>query len=632
MSDAIRLGVHPARSDQGDQASPNGGRLPAYVPREIDDALRTAVAHEVFVLIVGESTAGKSRSAFEAMRAVLPSHRLAVPVDRSAVIPLVEYVSRLTEPAVLWLDDLECFLGLDGLSPQLLSELTARPEVIRVATIRSSQYQRFTARREPAGDEQERTAWRASRDVLQRAHICSLDRIWSPQELEAASSFAEDPRIARALRHTHAFGLAEMLAAGPELLEDWQAAWEAGTHPRAAALVAAAVDCRRIGLDEPASRELLEELHHHYLAARGGHALRPESLEEAWHWALQPVHGASSLLLPSGTGAHSARFIAFDYLVDQPHQATIPAETWDIVFQHASTNQIPRIAGKAQWHQRRAFHQAFDAGLLESVFLRASALADRHRYAEAIALLSRELERQGDDAGGDPLEYNRSLRHNIAFYTMLMGQPGDAEAAFRALLAEYEALLPAGDEGLHVIRHNLASCARRRGDLADALDQFRALLADREVHLGPTAMNTLDTRRVIACIVAAMGDLDEAVRQAREVLELEEAHLGPDHINTLETRCCIADFLARTGDHTAALEALDACLPDLVRTNGREHPVVLDAKWQRATSLWENGQRAEAQGEFAQVLAIRDRRYGPDDPTTRQARTELTLLRSRQQP
>nr|WP_240929308.1 tetratricopeptide repeat protein [Streptomyces coryli] len=213
-----------------------------------------------------------------------------------------------------------------------------------------------------------------------------------------------------------------------------------------------------------------------------------------------------------------------------------------------------------------------------------------------------------------------------------MGQPGDAEAAFRALLAEYEALLPAGDEGLHVIRHNLASCARRRGDLADALDQFRALLADREVHLGPTAMNTLDTRRVIACIVAAMGDLDEAVRQAREVLELEEAHLGPDHINTLETRCCIADFLARTGDHTAALEALDACLPDLVRTNGREHPVVLDAKWQRATSLWENGQRAEAQGEFAQVLAIRDRRYGPDDPTTRQARTELTLLRSRQQP
>ncbi|WP_157847761.1 tetratricopeptide repeat protein [Streptomyces violens] len=631
VSDAIRLGVHPARTDQGGEPSLAGG-LPAYIPRSIDDELRTAVAREAFVLLVGESTAGKSRSAFEAMRAAIPSHHLAVPVDRTAVIPLAEYVSRRAEPAVLWLDDLECFLGSDALSPQLLSELTSRPGVVVVATIRSSQHQRFTARTEPSGDEQERTAWRANRHVLKLAHTCYLDRIWSPQELEVASSFADDPRIARALHRTHVFGLAEALAAGPELLRDWHAAWEAGAHPRAAALVTAAVDCRRIGLDAPASRELLEELHHHYLAARGGHALRPESLEEAWRWALQPVHGASSLIVPSGTSGNPC-FMAFDYLVDQPHQASIPAETWDTVIRHADTTRMPSIAGKALWHQRRAFHQALDAGLVEGVFFRASALADRHHYAEAIAVLSQELEslENEDNAGDDRLSHRTSLRHQIAFYTMLMGNPAEAEAAFRALLAEHEAVLLPGDETLHVVRHNLASCARRRGDLAGALAQFRALLADREEYLGPTAMNTLDTRRIIARLVADMGDPAEALRQAREVLAAEEEHLGADHINTLETRCRIADFLARTGDHTAALKVLDRCLPDLVRTNGQEHPAVLNARQQHATSLWENGRHAEALEEFTQVLAIRDRRYGPDDPTTRQARTELAQLRSRYQ-
>lgn len=628
MREAIRLGVHPARTVREDGSSPTSG-LPAYVPREIDAALRAAVAREEFVLIVGESTAGKSRAAFEAMQAVLPSHLLAVPADRTAVEPLVRHVSRRTEPAVLWLDDLERFLGSDGLSPQCLAALANRPGTVILATIRSFEHQRFTARAEPAVNEQDRTAWRASRHVLKSAHTLYLNRIWSPGELAAASSFTDDPRIALALRRTHSFGLAEVLTAGPELLRDWRTAWEAGAHPRAAALVAAAVDCRRIGLDDPVPRELLEELHHHYLAARGGHALRPEPLEEAWRWALQPVHGASSLISPSGPDRQEPRFTAFDYLIDQPGQASVPPETWDIAINHASPGQVPLIAGKAYLYQRRAFHYAVDTGLLDDVFSHASALADRRQYAEAIALLSQELDRQEADPGESPPQ-RTSLRHQIALYTMLLGRPAEAEAAFREILAEQETTLPPGDEYLHVIRHNLASCARRRGDLAGALAQFRALLADREIHLGPMAMNTLDTRRVIARIIADMGDPVEALRQAREVLAAEEAQLSRDHSNTLETRCRIAEFLSRSGDHAAALEVLDECLPDLVRVNGDEHPDVLKARWQRAACIVVCGRWPEALKEFEALLAAYDRCLGPDHPTTRQARAELLELRSRQ--
>ncbi|MGH4029265.1 tetratricopeptide repeat protein [Actinomycetota bacterium Odt1-20B] len=640
MGDAVRLGVHPARTAQEAgslsqspspsppaPATPRG--LPAYVPREIDTALRAAIAREAFVLIVGESTAGKSRAAFEAMRSVLRSHLLAVPADRSGVGPLAAYVSQRTEPAVLWLDDLERFLGSDGFSPQILAELADRPGTVVLATIRSFEYQHFTARSEPAVNEGDRAAWRASRHVLKSAHTLYLNRIWSPEELGAASSFSDDPRIALALHRTHSFGLAEVLTAGPELLRDWRTAWEAGAHPRAAALVAAAVDCRRVGLDDPVPRELLEELHHHYLAARGGHALRPEPLEEAWRWALQPVHGASSLIVPSGPDLQEPRFRAFDYLMDQPGQASVPAETWDIAISHASADQASLIAGKAYWYQRKTFHQAVDAGIVDDVFSRASALADRRRYAEAIALLSQELERQEASPGDDLPPHHTSLRHQIAFYTMLMGRHAEAEAAFRELLAEQEALLPPGDEYLHALRHNIASCTRRRGDLEGALEQFRALLADRETYLGPTALNTLDTRRVIARVVADMGDPVEALRQAREVLAAEEAHLSPDHTNTLETRCRIADFLAQTGDHAVALEVLGACLPDLVRVYGDEHPYALRARWQWAIYAVECGRWAEALEEFEAVLVVRDRCFGSDHPDTREARAELAELRSR---
>src|SRR4030095_14355259 len=89
-------------------------------------------------------------------------------------------------------------------------------------------------------------------------------RLWSPTELAAAATFADDSRIALALQQAKIFGIAETLAAGPELLRDWRNAWAPGSHPRGAALVAAAFDCRRAGLDDPVPRDLLLDLHRHY--------------------------------------------------------------------------------------------------------------------------------------------------------------------------------------------------------------------------------------------------------------------------------------------------------------------------------------------------------------------------------
>lgn len=275
VTNPIVLGVHPAEprseNSQGTLAD-----VTSYIPRDIDKALREAIHREPLIVVVGESTAGKSRAAFEAIRAECPDHLLAVPSGRESLPAVAAQVTH-SRRCVLWLDDLERFMGPGGLTLAMVASVTTstRGHTTIVATLRTPEYERFTSRAEDSLDDQGRAFWRASRDILRGACIIPLDRLWSQEELKLAASYAEkDPRIALALKHAKTFGVAESLAAGPELLSDWRNAWAPGTHARGAALVAAAVDCRRAGLSDPVPHDLLLELHHHYLAARGGPALR----------------------------------------------------------------------------------------------------------------------------------------------------------------------------------------------------------------------------------------------------------------------------------------------------------------------------------------------------------------------
>lgn len=622
ITDPVVLGVHPAEAaaDSSHQASPSS--LTPYIPRDVDEELRSAVRRERLVVIVGESTAGKSRAAFEAIRSQAPDHLLAVPSGRES---LAAVTTRLSDSrrSVLWLDDLERFLGPGGLTPAAVAGLTMRPghRTILLATMRVSEYERFAARTEPPLDDQGRSAWRAGRDVLRGAHIIVLRRPWSPAELTDAATFAGDSRIARALRQAGTFGIAEILAAGPDLLRDWHNAWAPGSHPRGAALVAAAVDCRRAGLDDPVASDLLQDLHHHYLLARGGHALRPEPVEEAWAWVQQPVHGASSLLIPAGLSDDDQRYLAFDYLIDQPGHGPIPPETWNLLIARADRSQASRVASEAYWRLRTAFYAAVDSGAVDDVFSRAQAMGDRGDYPHAIQLLIDHLTlniHQGSDSS-----LLKSLRHQIAFYQHASGRIDEAEVTFKELLTEAERTLPPNDEYIQVVRHNIASCTQRRGDLSGALAQFERILADRERQLGPTAMNTLDTRGRIADLIAEMGDPAEALRRTRAILADEELALGTDHTNTLGTRHSLATYLAQSGDHGAAVDALQTLVPDLVHTLGADHPDVLDARWDLARYHGQNGNRSEAIRQFQEVLADRERIHGSGDQRVDTARQEL---------
>jgi hypothetical protein len=100
------LGVHASIQTKAGDTS-----LPPYIARDVDQPLRTAVTEATerggFILLVGRSSVGKTRTAYEAVRAVTPRSWLHHPADAGTVR---ELVSRTGHRHVIWLDEFQRYL------------------------------------------------------------------------------------------------------------------------------------------------------------------------------------------------------------------------------------------------------------------------------------------------------------------------------------------------------------------------------------------------------------------------------------------------------------------------------------------------------------------------------------------
>jgi hypothetical protein len=279
ITNPVDVGVHTAPRLEG------APRLPPYVPRDVDPELRRALGGAGFVLVVGDAAAGKTRAAYEAMRAVLAGHVLIAPT-RSGELTTALTAARAQRDCVLWLDSLQRYLGAEAITSTQIAELLAGSGHHRVvlATLRATQETRLMLM---AGSLPGGQSTRDGQAVLdQVTHRIVIDRLFSaPERARAAALARDDRRLADALAHADRYGIAEYMSSGPQLHTEWQNGWERGAHPRGAALVTAAVDCRRAGYTAPLPKALLDELHQEYLQGRGGMLLRPEPPESAWRWA-----------------------------------------------------------------------------------------------------------------------------------------------------------------------------------------------------------------------------------------------------------------------------------------------------------------------------------------------------------
>lgn len=325
-ADPVSFGVHRAPDAFG---HPD---VVQYVPRCVDvqvDARLEALAETGgMLLLTGDSAAGKSRALFEGMVRNLGDWSVCKP-DPDADLSSLHSSSGSDHQKVVWLDDLHNYLRSDGLTPSLLDQFVRRGMVV-LATLRTEFHEHYT-------DEEDGPSLSRSTGprlpsspgrVIRAAHHITLDRIWTEDERSAASS-GEDPRVVAALNADRAHGVAEYLAAGPQVLKRWKAASRAKGNPRGAALVAAAVALARTGVDTALPPESLERLHAHFLDRAGGPALRPEGMEEAWDWASRIVLGVTSPLVPGRGGTWKP----FDYLVSDTARMSrpseLPGQVWD---------------------------------------------------------------------------------------------------------------------------------------------------------------------------------------------------------------------------------------------------------------------------------------------------------------
>ncbi|MEV5339961.1 hypothetical protein AB0K93_15975 [Streptomyces sp. NPDC052676] len=383
-ADPLELRVHRARTLK------NGSALPAYIARDIDPALREALSRISdaggVVLLVGDSTAGKTRCAYEAMTAVLPDHLLIVPphvTDLPDAVGAAVRASRSAMPSVLWLNDMEQYLGPDGLT---LNDIRAlrRARTVVLGTMRS----RIRADL-------------PSHELVRLAEEFEVKRLWSSPELERVREHLRtrpDDRLRLALEQAQDFGVAETLATGPQLWRELHSASVVEGNPRGAALVWTAIDLALAGLTEPQPVELLRELHERYLPGRNKQLIAPEPFDVALSWATTPREAVTRLLIPEGEGLKP-----FDYLLDAhlrdrgPSPDLIPEEIWAVALERgAHKHERFSIALAAHANDRmdigrRALQPLADAGDVDT-FRTLGLLYERTDPEEAVHWLQRAVD------------------------------------------------------------------------------------------------------------------------------------------------------------------------------------------------------------------------------------------------
>ena len=213
------LGVHAAISVPGvpDHVPPQ------YVPRDVDAAefgvrARVSAAARAggFVLLVGGSSAGKTRCAVEAVKALLPEWWLVHPAGPDQVTALAQAPPPRT---VVWLDELQRYLdGEDGLTGGVVRALLNGPHpVVIIGTLWPDRHHAYTAVPAPGGPDPRAR----EREVLDLAAVIRIDPEFSPAEQDRArAAAARDRRLAVALGAA-GYGLTQTLAAAPQLVARW---------------------------------------------------------------------------------------------------------------------------------------------------------------------------------------------------------------------------------------------------------------------------------------------------------------------------------------------------------------------------------------------------------------------------
>jgi hypothetical protein len=388
------LGVHAAiQTDPARQAvaerGEGGSTLPPYVPRDLDADLRTTLTlaeqQGGFVLLVGDSSVGKTRALFEAVRVVLPNWWLLHPADAQV---LQQVAASPTARTVVWLDELQKYLDHPaGLPAATIRDLISAGIVV-VATLWPSEYSKRVT--PPSCGQPDPHA--EDRRLLGLAEVVNVPDTFTTNEQRRAQDLADTDTRIRVALDTPDAGFTQVMAAGPELVRWWENAPPEQCYGKA--VITAALDARRVGAYAPATRAYLEAAAPGYLNDRQQATAPPDWLDRALAYASTLLHGATATLtpIPAGMG-QTAGYQVTDYLHQHALRVRritdVPNTTWHALVQHRHPNDTKSLAHNAQCCGRdneaeALFRILADNGDRDAACRLAGVLARQDRLDEAL--------------------------------------------------------------------------------------------------------------------------------------------------------------------------------------------------------------------------------------------------------
>ncbi|MGW2303865.1 tetratricopeptide repeat protein [Streptomyces sp. NPDC001809] len=542
---AEQLGVHPAIHGADDPDKEGVFTLPKYLARDHDRRLRhhldnaSGSEQAILVIVRGASCTGKTRTAFEAVRACLLGWQLVFPKTAKGLLALLN-TGPLPRRTVLWLNETQNYLAHpeDGeeIAAALRGILEEPGPLVVLGTLWPEYHRSLTTTPRPGRDGTD--AHLNARALLDNAQLVDVPVCFTTETLKDPR-LSRDPSLAAALATTTDGRITQTLAAGPQLVDHYQQPTE--PHgPYGHAVITAAMDARRLGHTSPLPAALLEAAAPAYLTAEQRAAAPDTWFTHALAYSREKVRGITAALEPvanpEGMGALPGVYRLSDYLDHHARTArrrtTPPEFFWRAVRDHAaSAADLSALGDSARLRSRfriaaslysrvadtgdtRALTQlawlrieAGDLDAAEAFALRAGDNGD----AQALTQLALLREKAGETQAAEHLARRAANTGNteaLMKLARLRGKAGDSEAKERLCLWAAEA----GDTKALTV---LADLRTQAGDL-NAAEAF----ALRAVEAGvPTARTDL-AKVAERCLEA--GDIQGAERLYLRAAEGED--------------------------------------------------------------------------------------------------------------
>ena len=423
--------------------------LPTYVPRDHDAVLRRRVADAAveggFVLVTGRSCAGKTRSAWEAIRsAEYCGWRVVRPRDPDQLRSLFRGTGPWL-PAFVWLDEFQRFCSADdqlSLAAEDLRELWMRNEkVVVVGTMWPDDYEDAFVGGSGRAHNDGRT-----RQMLELAGdpVRVPDRLTGGEVDRAWAAAQTDPQLRLALKDPD-HGLTQVLAGVPWLVQRWEQ--PRSRYTRSILFAAAAV--RRIGLRDPVPPGLLRDAAVGYLLDQ--RPALPGWFDRGLEEASELIRDAVAALVPFRDPEHPERVAGYtlaDYLAQLSASASeiepVPGPVWHALEAHlADAGELLTAARCAERrhllrHAEALYTKAAACGVVEAKAALVHLLAGQGRIDDALLALEK-LRAAGDtttwpDSLDRPMVTAGRTEELLRLLTEARG-PGAAESAIVSELA-----------------------------------------------------------------------------------------------------------------------------------------------------------------------------------------------------